>query len=152
MARRFFSKLLLLILAFMAFSGCVVRQEDLNAWRGAPVVALEKHPIFITLPVIKTKTSDGTEIWNYVNGANVGSCFGSGALNAYGPGFSGYGYVNSATYSQFSNCISRFAACNNIFYIKDGYVESYNPIGTGGIRCYTTKELQPHFRGIANIR
>jgi len=147
MARRFFPKSLLLILTLMAITGCVVREEDVNAWRGAPVIALEKHPFFITVPVIKTKTSDGTEIWNYVNGANVGSCFGSGTLNAY----SGYGYVNSATYNQFSNCVSRFAACNNIFYIKDGYVESYNPIGTGGARCYTTKEIQPHFRGTANL-
>ena len=47
-----------------------VRQADLDAWVGQPVVALEVHPIFLTVPVVKTQASDGTEIWNYVNGSN----------------------------------------------------------------------------------
>ena len=52
---------------------------------------------------VRTMTADGTEIRNYVNEAAVGSCGGGGSV------FSG-GFVNSATYSQFSSCLARFAA------------------------------------------
>ena len=110
-------------------AGCNhVRQEDLTAWEGQPVELLDKQPIFLTMHLVRTVTADGTEIRNYVNGAAVGSCDGGGAV-ARG------GFVNSATYSQFSSCVARFAACNNIFYIKDGHVLRYSPIGTGGARC-----------------
>lgn len=27
--------------------------------------------------------------------------------------------------------------CNNIFYIKEGYVVEYRPTGSGGVRCAT---------------
>ena len=126
-------------------AGCVtVRQVDLEAWVGQPVVALETHPVFLTLAPVKTKVSDGTEIWNYVNGVNLGACSGGGMV--YGKS------IDFESYSQFTSCVSRFAACNNIFYIKDGMVIRYTPIGTGGMRCYTTAELQPNFKSNANLR
>lgn len=129
----------------IGLAGCAtVRQVDLDAWVGQPVVALETHPFFVTVPVVKTVASDGTQIWNYVNGASVGQCAGGGGV--WGT------TLNYAAYSQFSSCMQRFAACNNIFYIRDGRVTRYTPIGTGGVRCYTTEQLQPHFRGPANIR
>lgn len=121
-----------------------VRQEDLESWVGQPVSALEKHPFFVTRPVVRTRASDGTEIWNYVNGANVGSCSSSGSI--FGT------TVDYATYSQFTNCMQRFAACNSIFYIKNGVVERYTPVGTGGGRCYTTAQLQPGYRGPMNVQ
>lgn len=125
--------------------GCAsVRQVDLDAWVGQPVAALETHPIFVTIPVVKTMASDGTEIWNYVNGANLGSCTGGGAV--YGK------QLNYTSYNQFASCVQRFAACNNIFYIKDGKVQRYTPVGTGGARCYTNEQVQPQFRGPSNIR
>jgi len=79
-----------------------------------------------------------------VNGANIGQCSGLG--NVWGTS------IDFAAYTQFAGCMQRFAACNNIFYIKDGKVVRYTPIGTGGMRCYTTEQLQPHFRGPTNIR
>lgn len=126
--------------------GCAVpgvRQVDLDAWVGQPVVALETHPIFLTMPVVRTVASDGTQIWNYVNGTNLGNCTGGGAIYS--------NTIDYATYSQFSQCMQRFAACNNIFFIKDGIVQRYSPIGTGGMRCYTNESAQPNFRGSANI-
>jgi len=127
-------------------AGCAhVRQEDLDAWVGQPVELLDKHPVFLTMQPIRTMTADGTEIRNYVNGAAVGACNGGGNI-------SGSGFVNSATYSQFSSCIARFAACNNIFYIKGGHVERYTPIGTGGMRCYTNEATSPNFSGPANVQ
>jgi hypothetical protein len=139
------SKLKALLLVTIILAGCAsVRQEDLDAWVGQPVVALETHPVFLTVPVVKTRVSDGSEIWNFVNGMNLGSCSRGGAI---------YGQtVDFATYSSFSSCVQRFAACNNIFYIRDGKVTKYSPIGTGGASCYTTEQLQPSFRGAVNLR
>jgi hypothetical protein len=134
-----------LFIAAGQIAGCNhVRQEDLTAWEGQPVELLDKQPIFLTMHSVRTVTADGTEIRNYVNGAAVGSCDGGGAVVRGG-------FVNSATYSQFSSCIARFAACNNIFYIKDGHVLRYSPIGTGGARCYTNDATNPNFSGAANI-
>jgi hypothetical protein len=127
--------------------GCgslVVRQVDLDAWVDQPVAALEMHPVFLTIPVVKTVASDGTEIWNFVNGADVGGCSNGGAV--FG------GTVNFATYTSFSNCMARKMACNNIFYIKDKTVKRYVPVGTGGARCVTDERLQPKFLGPTNIR
>lgn len=136
------------VFAFALLTGlaacATVRQVDLDAWVGQPVAALETHPVFITVPVVKTVASDGTEIWNYVNGTNLGQCAGGGSV--WGA------TLNYAAYSQFASCVQRFAACNNIFYIRDGKVLRYTPVGTGGVRCYTTEQLQPQFRGPTNIR
>ena len=129
----------------LALPGCVtVHQEDLDAWKGAPVAALETHPIFMTMPVVRTVASDGTEIRRYVNGGNVSSCSGGGTVFK--------GAIDMATYDSFSSCMQTFAACNNIFYIKDGYVQQYTTIGTGGARCMTMESLRPGFRGATNVR
>ena len=57
-----------------------------------------------------------------------------------------------ATYSQFSGCMQTFAACNNIFYIKDCVVTQYTPIGTGGAECSTDARVRPGFTGATNIQ
>jgi hypothetical protein len=44
------------------------------------------------------------------------------------------------------------AACNNIFYIKDGAVERVALVGSGGARCYTDARFQPGFSGSTNYR
>ena len=136
----------LFVLAAVTLFGCAtVRQADLDSWVGQPVSRLETHPLFLTIPVVKTQASDGTEIWNYVNGANVGMCFGGGNINTSMN-------INYAAYSSFNNCISRFGACNNIFYIKDGYVTRYTPIGSGGVRCYTDETVRPGHSNPTNYR
>ena len=135
----------ILILAVAACAS--VRQKNTDAWVGQPVAALDKQPVFLTMQRVSTRAADGTEIRNYVNGANVGRCAGSGT----GMVFSG-GDVPMATYSAFSNCMSRFAACNNIFYIKDGVVERYVPVGSGGMRCYTDARAKPGYSGPTNFR
>ena len=78
----------------LVLAGCAliltVRQEDLDAWVGMPVEALDTHSFFITLPLAKTITSSGIEIRNYPKKRNIGRCFGSGNINA-----SGYMYGSS---------------------------------------------------------
>jgi hypothetical protein len=129
----------------LTLAGCAtVHQEDLDAWAGRPVSDLDKHPIFVTLPVVRTVTQDGTEIRDYVNGRNVASCSSGGSVFA--------GQVNYATYNGFTNCMQNFAACHGIFYIKNGVVQNVSAIGTGGMRCYTNESMRPGFSGSANIR
>ncbi len=129
----------------LVIAGCAsVHQEDLDAWAGHPVSDLDKHPIFLTLPVVRTTATDGTEIRDYVNGRNVSQCSGGGTVFA--------GQVSMATYSGFTNCMQNFAACHGIFYIKNGVIEHVSASGTGGMRCYTDATSRPGFSGSANIR
>jgi hypothetical protein len=128
-----------------SLSGCAtVHQEDLDAWAGRPVSDLDKHPIFVTQPVVRTVTPDGTEIRDYVNGKNVASCSSGGSVFA--------GQVNYATYNSFTNCMQNFAACHGIFYIRNGIIDHLSAIGTGGMRCYTNEASRPGFSGSVNIR
>ena len=99
----------MLVTMCFVLSGCAsVHKEDLDAWEGAPVAVLDAHPIFLTMPVVRTKTSDGTEIRNYVNSANVSTCTGGGGVRV-GPQQRGRfsDLVDTATYSSFSNCMQR---------------------------------------------
>ena len=134
------------VVAGLALAGCVgVRQEDQAAWRGRPLSDLELHPVFNTMRVVKTQASDGTQIWNYVNGAAVSRCSGDG----FGTVFRGT--LTTAQYSEFTSCMARVAACNNIFYVKGGRVLDYVPVGSGGAVCYTDDRTRPGFRGATNF-
>ncbi len=131
--------LMMSLVSLVALTGCLsVRQKDLDAWVGQPVEALDTQPFFITLPMVKTFTQSGVEIRNYINGRNIGRCFGSG--NIYGATY------NLANYNTFSNCVSGFGACNNIFYIKNEKVIEYAPTGSGGMRCMTDDRVLPSSR------
>ena len=133
-----------LCLALVLTACATVREEDTASWVGRPVSDLEKHPIFLTMQLVRTKTSDGTEIWNYVNGRNIASCSRGGTI--FGT------TVDTATYNGFTSCMSSMAACNNIFYVKNGTVQRYTPVGSGGARCMTDQRLQPGFTGATNYR
>lgn len=137
-------KFFCICLAAISITACVsVRQEDRDAWIGQPVSKLDLHPVFLTIPVVRTITPDGTEIRNYINGQNIGYCSNSGSIYS--------GMISYASYNSFVSCVSKFAACNNIFYIKNGVVKQYTPIGTGGASCYTNDAARPDFNGSANI-
>jgi hypothetical protein len=137
----------LAIVSAVAVAGCatptrVVRQPDLDAWVGRPVSDLDKHPIFLTMRVVKTRAADGTEIRNYVNGSSASSCSTLGSANAY---------LNTADYDSFTNCMQTFEACNNVFYINKGVISRYTPIGTSGAHCYTDDRSRPDFAGATNL-
>lgn len=134
--------LALTCISIALIGGCVSKQ-DLDSWQGIPVVELDKHPFFLTVPVVRTIASDGTEIRNYVNGQNVASCSGGGQIFK--------STVDMASYSGFSSCMQKFQACNNIFYIKDGRVQQYIASGSGGAICVTDESMRPGFRGSKNF-
>jgi hypothetical protein len=132
-----------IVLSLLLVDCVSVRQADLDAWPGQPESALEKHPLFLTMPVVRTVASDGTEIRNYVNGRNIEQCSGGGSIFSTS--------VDFATYSRFTQCMQSFAACNNIFYLNARVVTQYIPVGTGGARCYTDERTRPNFRGPTNF-
>lgn len=118
----------------LAISGCAtVRKQDLDAWVGVPVEALDTHSFFITVPLYKSVTPSGIEIRNYANGSDVARCFSNAGANRTGK------YVNA---NAFAMCSSGSIVCNNIFYIKDGIVIEYAPTGS----CYTNETVQPQAR------
>ena len=137
-------RLVWLAVGLVAASCATVREEDLNSWVGQPVSALEKHPVFLTMPVVRAQASDGTQIWNFVNARSTSSCSTNATLSG--------AVVSMATYSQFTQCMQNTMACYNIFYIKNGIVERYTPVGTGGARCYTDARAQPGSTGPTNYR
>ena len=119
-------------------AGCVayeppqgVRQHDLDAWVGIPVIALETHSFFVPLPLVKTRTSDGLEIWHYANRQGISSC----TANMASSGSS----VNYKTYVSYQQCTSGLYGCDSIFYIREGRVLQYKTSGS----CYTTEMHQP---------
>jgi hypothetical protein len=112
-----------------------VRQEDLDAWVGVSVEALDTHSLFLTLPMVRTITPSGIEVRNYPNKRNIGQCFTSGSVN-FGA------LVPYGSYSSFTNCSSGLVGCDNIFYIKNGVVLEYAPTGN----CYTDETVTPQPR------
>ena len=121
-------KVLIILVSLTMFSGCMVRQQDLDSWVGQPVSILDMHPFFMTVPLEKRFTDDGIEIRNYRNGHSVSSCSGQATLNNY-----------SNSINSYANCYQNDVVCNNIFYIKNKKVIRYEPTG----RCYTNASLQP---------
>jgi len=127
-------KAMLVISVLVVILGCAtVRQQDLDAWVGVPVEALDTHSIFLTIPMYRTVTDSGIEIRNYVNGRDVANCFRSVGVSSTG------NYVNA---NAFTTCSSGRIVCNNIFYIKDGKVLEYAPTG----RCFTDERAKPQAR------
>jgi hypothetical protein len=131
MKRTVISSLGILLIGCAAVMG--VRQQDLDAWVGMPVEALDTHSFFLTVPVYKTRTESGIEIRNYANGSEVARCYSN--AGAYGSGK----YVNA---NAFTTCSNDRVVCNNIFYIKEGKVLEYAPTG----RCYTDETVIPQAR------
>ena len=121
------------LLTLTSCTGLAVRKQDLDAWVGVPVEALDTHSLFLTVPMVRTKTESGIEVRNYANGRNMSSCSGSGSTYVSGKWIQG---------NAFSNCSSGWQGCNNIFYIKDGKVIEYAPTG----QCYTNDSVQPQER------
>ena len=122
-----------LAIALTVTACATVRKQDLDAWVGIPVEALDTHSLFITVPMYRSVTSSGIEIRNYANGGDVAQCFSNAGASKTGK------YVNA---NSFTTCSSNRVVCNNIFYIKDGVVIEYAPTGS----CYTDETVQPQPR------
>lgn len=120
-----------MILLFM-LTGCItfpkVRPEDLEAWRGAPLIDLESHPLFSSLPLEKRSLSNGDELWIYKN--LVGS-----AVNCQEGAFG----VNCQEGAKVRGCM-------NQFIVSGGVVKEYRPVAIHIISCFTDCRTRPASR------
>jgi hypothetical protein len=112
-----------------------VQQPDVNAWAGVSVEALDTHGFFMTVPMFRTKTDNGTEIRNYAYGYDFQECFSEAGAKNIGD------FVKE---DAFIKCSSSRIVCNNIFYIKEGTVLEYAPTG----RCDKDKKVQPNAKTV----
>ena len=120
-------KVAFLTLIVVSIFGCAsVRQQDLDAWVGVPVEALDTQSFFLTLPMVKTVTDSGVEIRVYPNKRAVGGC-------------GSFGSVSYANFQSFQSCSMQLAGCDNIFYIKDKRIIQYKPVGN----CFTDERVRP---------
>lgn len=124
----------LLVLGIAAvLSGCAaVHKEDLDAWVGMPVEALDTHTFFITVPVERRMTEGGIEIRNYRNGGGGTNCITNAFATGKGPNANAFA----------ATACSESPVCNNIFFIKSGRVLEYAPTG----RCMTDRSVRPAAR------
>jgi len=127
-------------LFFLALLGAcaappVVRQQDLDAWAGVPVEALDTHPFFVTLPQVRTLVEGGIEVRDYVNKRYVAGCLSGGANNKVYT-------MNASMYKAFRACSANMSGCDNVFYIKSGVVTQFAPTG----QCKTSEVVQPQGR------
>lgn len=126
-----------ILLVAALLTGCAtVHQSDLDAWVDVPVIALDTHSFFLTLPMVRTVTDSGVEIRVYTNKRGVSSCGGGGFGGANSPQGSTLSYAN---FNTFQNCTSRMVGCDGIFYIRDRKVIEAKPVG----RCYTNEAIRP---------
>ncbi|MET3497812.1 hypothetical protein [Variovorax boronicumulans] len=129
----FFRSLTNTVLIAGFISGCAtVRQQDLDAWVGAPVEALDAHPVFLTMPMYRAQTASGVETRNYVNSKEVEQCFTNLGVRR--------GDKKYVSHSAFTTCSDSRVVCNNLFYIQGEKVLRYVPTGA----CYTDDSVRPN--------
>ena len=122
-------------------------ERRMRGWRAlaGPAAYVGTDPrqtsYFLTFPVVRTTTTDGTEIRDYVNGKTVAQCSGGGGGTVFS------GQVSLATYNNFSTCMQNFAACHAIFYIKNGVVQSLSAIRRAARGATRMKPCGPVSRG-----
>lgn len=120
-----------------------VRPEDLAAWVGQPVEALDRHTLFNAMPMVKTTAADGIEIRNYVNKFYAIPCVGhdflQGALIVDPREPKKFPELSLDAFNTFEICAKKTRGCDNWFFIKDGKVREFRPLG----ECYTNHTVQP---------
>jgi hypothetical protein len=108
-----------------------IREVDLDAWRGVPVIELETHALFSTLPRSVRHLSDGSQLWTFSN------CRGGVTDTRCGSYRTGnFVATNCSGGEAYQTC------CQNQFIIRDAVVEQYRPVG----HCYTDCTTRPASR------
>ena len=129
----FFALGIVSLISSCATTEPTVRQQDLDAWVGVSVEAIDTHVFFNKEVMFRTMTTSGTEIRNYAYGYNFLECFGRAGATRSGD------FVDD---KAFIICSSGRIVCNNLFYIRDGIVLEYAPTG----RCTTDEKIRPDVR------
>lgn len=115
-----------LILFQIVIMACAhVREEDLVSWRNVPVLELEMHPFFSTLPLEKRPLSNGGELWIYSNTVSTAKKDCS------------FGVCQAVLETE---------GCQNQFVISKGMVLEYRPVPINIISCVTDCRVRPSSR------
>ena len=114
-----------------------VRQQDLDAWVGVSVEALDSHEFFMKVPMYRTRTDGGTEVRIYAYGFNLGECFGEAGATKVG---------DFVDVDEFFACSRSLVVCNHMFFIREGKVLEYAPTG----RCMTNDTVRPDQQFLEN--
>lgn len=139
----------LLLLPFLMSFVNKTSHRDISKWHYVPVKALDEHPVWKERAILKTVTSKGKEIRVYMNSTGTGhmsQCMLGYNLAApcaikYHPCTKKTGVVSEKELNDFLVCSDsdKVQGCNNVFYIEDGIVSRYIPVG----HCITNDELTP---------
>jgi hypothetical protein len=109
-----------------------IRGSDLEAWKGAPLIDLETHAMFSTMPRKVQSLSDGGELWTY------------STCRRWRTDTRCVTYAGS-TWAA-TNCNGGEigeTCCDNQFYVRDKVVGWYRPNGP----CFTDCDTRPVSRG-----
>jgi hypothetical protein len=107
----------------VCLGGCV-QQADLAAWPGVSIRELQTHAFFSSLPKRVEVLGDGEELWTYSNCAATTEPV---TCNPVGSSMVCTGGDTDRV------------CCHNQFFVKNGAVESYRPVG----RCRTDCSVRP---------
>lgn len=109
-----------------------VRDADLLAWVDAPLIQLEMHPAFSTLPREVRDLSDGSQMWvfNECRSRRTNVVCSSSSTRFGGTTIGG---------AQCSGGEADTYCCHNQFIVSAGLVRSYRPLG----KCHTDCRVRP---------
>jgi len=135
-----FRSTITIVLGVAWLAGCagptVVHHEEVDLWAGVPVAALESHPFFNALPMVRTTTPAGIEIRDYVDKRYVAGCLPPASANTK------VFTMNFGTYRAFRACSENMTGCDNVFYIDKDVVTQFVPSG----QCKASQALRPQGR------
>jgi len=104
-----------------------ISEADRLAWNGAPIIELERHPLFSVMHRDARRLSDGSETWDFAacetTEADV-QC-------------RSWSYSSKLTDTSCADHGSRKFCCHNLFILRDGRVEEYRPTGSCRTGCFT---------------
>lgn len=120
------------ILLMLPLAACVkydtrtVRSIDLETWKGAPLIELETHEMFSTMPRRAQALSDGGQLVTYSECERWREDTRCTAV-----GGSSWAVANCSGGNVGERC------CHNQFYVRDGVVGWYRPNGLCFTSCYS---------------
>lgn len=112
--------------------GPQVRAPDLASWRGIPLIELETHPDFSSMPLERRSLSDGSELRTY---SACGTYVTDSRCTAVG--YANWATVNCRNGQKVTRC------CDNQFLVRSNVVEWYRTVGPCMTACWVRPISRP---------
>ena len=112
----------------LSLGGCAsVQKNTVVSWQGKHSQALETDTFFSGLPLIKTQTDEGSDIWHYLESSNSDDCLSRVSTTGF--------YSNQTNYKFFARCLRSKDSCSHIFLVKRGLITKYETSVSGKAVC-----------------